>query len=183
MQGGLCYLQNKYSNPSTIFHVFSTCNFQGCSLIWKAARLRCPLLLKTQCYCEFAHFILKSKGWQAASAETQHLVFKWAVRGSDGGRMPAASPTSQTRLFPLCCWLVGAQCLQLPVQLVLLQGPDSLGWEAAADPEIPEQSSTLRSKGAFLWVAAAPTTWTNVLEKLNAITHMVISSLTDGRQI
>lgn len=102
-RGGIRYLQNKYTNPSTIFHVFSTCNFQGCSLIWKAARLRCPSLLKTKRYCEFAHFILKPRGQQTASVETQHLIFE----PCGGGRTLGASPTSQTRLFPLNCWVIG----------------------------------------------------------------------------
>lgn len=155
MRGRIRYFQNKYSSPSTVFHVFSTCNFQGCSFIWKAAQLRCPLLLKTPRYCEIAHFILKPKGWQAASAETRRLSFKWAVHGSGGGRMLGASPTSQTRLFPLRCWLAGARCLQLPVQLVLLQGLDSQGWQPAADPEIPGQSSTLRGS-LGLWAQREP---------------------------
>lgn len=125
--------------------MFSTCNFQGCSFIWKAARLRCPLLLKTPCYCEFAHFILKPKGWQAASVETWHLVFKV----SHVGRMLGASPTSPTWLFPLRCWLMGARHLQLPTRLVLLQGLESQGWQPAADPEIPGQSNTLQGTSAL----------------------------------
>ena len=41
----------------------------------------------------------------------------------------------------------------------------------------------LSSTEAFLRVAAAPMARTNILEKLNAIAHVVISSLIDGRQI
>jgi len=111
---GIRYLQNKYTDPSTIFHEFSTRSFQGCRFIWKAAQLRCPLPYKTLHCCEFAPFIFEPKGWRAVSVETRHLDFKWAVHGSSEGRMLRASPASQTQLFPFFCWLVGAQHLQPP---------------------------------------------------------------------
>lgn len=53
------------------------------------------------------------KAKRAASVETQHL----GLGSCGGGRMLGASPTSQTRLFPL---ILGDQHLQLLVQLVLL---------------------------------------------------------------
>lgn len=87
-QGGICYLQHKYTDPSSIFHVFSTQNFQGCSLIWKAARLGCPLLLKTKRYCEFAHFILKPKGQRVWKLS----ISVWGRVGGDGCWEPHRPP-------------------------------------------------------------------------------------------